>query len=245
MKVIIALLLTLNVFAQFDSYLQGTFRSYPLGTALVSETGYGFKLYEKNKILYGYIRPAVHFQTSALVNYASTQLDIYPVSFFGFNIGKTKGAKSIDKLQGFDCSSVKCDGGVEKTYYSANLALAFKEYKLVNFYRRTQMDLENHQGYFAEEYSNLIGYNKDTLSSLTTLLGYDLNKDVMIGYLRLHNKMKNLNQKSTMNMLIGQYREDKKSYQLALGTFENRNEKTNFSMLLIFKYDFEKGLRLF
>ncbi|EQC43598.1 hypothetical protein [Bacteriovorax sp. Seq25_V] len=244
-KITLLLLITFNTFANLDYFLVGNFRSYPIGSALTGEVGYGKKVYEKNKILYGYVRPAINLQTSALINQASAQVDFFPVSFFGFYAGKTIGAKSTKKLQGFDCDTIKCDGGVSKSYIGTSLALAYKGVKFVSNYRRTTMDLDNHQGYFGEEFSNLIGLDKDRLSAYTGVLGYDLNPENFLAALYINNKMKNTGQTSQMKMMLYQYKPKNIAYQAAMGIFENRHGSELFSVLLMFKWDLEKGVRLF
>ncbi len=244
-KLIVMVFLSVSSYAELDYFLAGSFRSYPIGTAITAEIGKGFKFYEKNKILYGYLRPAINVQSSALINQASAQIDFYPVSFLGFYAGRGIGAKSTKKLQGFDCDVIKCDGGVSKTYFGVNLALAYKKLKFVSYLRRTQVDLNNHQGYFAEEFSNLIGLDKDRLTSYTGILGYDLDAKNFLALLYLSNKMQNTDQSSKMKMLLYQYRPDKVSYQAALGTFENRVASEHLALLLMFKWEFEKGVRLF
>lgn len=248
MKLLVTALLLLtvssNIYSQTDYFLQTSLRSYPVGAAVSAEAGHGLKLYEVNNVLYGYVRAAANVQSSVVINYASVQVDIYPVSFFGLYAGKTIGQRSAKKLHGFDCDEVKCDNNLDKMYYGANLALAYKKIKFVNYYRKTNITPEDNTIY-AEEYSNLIAIDKDILSTHTSLLGYDLNEKNMLGLLYLKNKIKNNDQSSQMTMLLLQHKVDKKSYQIAIGEFENRNNKSHFAGLFLFKWDFEKGLRLF
>lgn len=245
MKTLIIFLLMANAFSQTDYFVQGSLRSYPMGTAVNAEVGEGYKFYDKDKVLYGYIRAALNLQSSVLVNYAQAQLELYPVSFLGFYAGKAYGKRSSKKLQGFDCEEIECETDLAKNYFGINLALAFKNIKFINFYKRSTLDSKQENKYFAEEYSNLIGINEDTLISHTSILGYDLNEENMIGLLYLRNQMHNLDQESVMKMFVWQKKVDDKSFQLGAGEFKTREDVSHFGALLLFKWDMVKGVRLF
>lgn len=245
MKILICLLITLNLFAKTDYFLQGSLRTYPIGTALNAEIGEGYKFYDRNKILYGYVRAAANAQTSVLVNYIGAQVELYPVSFFGIYAGKSIGKRSTKKLQGFDCDEIHCDTKLNKDYYGANLALAYKGIKFINFYKKVRLDTKTDNEYFADEYSNLIGVSRDTVSSLMTILGYDLDENNMLGLLQLKSMINNLDQESTMRMFLWQHKKEDKSYQFGIGNFNNRNDKNFLGGIFLIKWDLEKGVRLF
>lgn len=245
MKVLILILLMTSSFAKTDYFLQGSLRSYPLGTAVNAELGEGYKFYDQDKVFYGYVRAAVNLQSSVLVNYAQAQVEFFPVSFLGFYYGKSYGKRSSKKLQGFDCDEIECETDMSKNYFGVNLALAFKGIKFVNFYKRSSLDSKQENKYFAEEFSNLVGINKDILITHTSLLGYDLNENQMLGVLYLRNQMHNLNEKSVMTMLLWQQKYDDKSIQVGIGKFQNRESLSHFGTLILFKWDLEKGVRLF
>lgn len=245
LKFILITIFTFISFAQVDYSLSGSLRTYTKGVAVVSDAGYGYKFWEKDKIMYGYIRPSINLQTSILVNYASAQLDFYPVSFIGFYAGKSIGAKSIDELQGIDCKSIKCDGGVSKNYYGTNIALALSKIKFIHTFKLQQIDLKNHQGLFAEEFSNLIGRDKDVLITNTSILGFQASENSLLGLIYLQNNIKNNNQSSSMQMLLYQYKYENSSYGVAVGNHKNRFDHDHLSMLFLFKWDPQKGVRLF
>ena len=254
---ILAALYSLKSWAELDYNFKGTLRTYPTGIAATSEVGYGYKLWGSGDVMYGYIRPGINIQKSGVVNYAGAQLDFFPVSFFGVSYGKTYGKKDHDDFSGFDCVELLCEHSVEKDILKVSLVLAVKKFKLLYFYN--QQDFKNKTGFsfFAEEFSNLVGFQDAKLKTNVAVLGYDLSKDLMLGLLGMFNEIENSNtnlgsslvnvgtNKSNMMMLIGNLKRKNISYQLGLGAFENRYDKTHFSGLFVVTWNGAKGLRLF
>jgi len=241
-------LYALSTFAEVDYSVQTTVRTYPMGASLDADIGYGYKFWEssKNKAFYGYMRPSAQVKTSGLVNYISQQIDIYPISFLGFYGGRSTGFRNLNELQGFDCAnSVNCGADVTKGYAGANLALAYKNFILLNLYRIEEVDYDTNDLFIAEETSNLVVSDNDKIKSLTSVLGYKLSETKMLAILNVSYKSDDYNQKSNMLMGLAQLTKDKSSYQLGLGTFRNRNKKNHFSALFMYKWSGAKGLRLF
>jgi len=244
----VLVLYAFSTFAKSDYSLQGTIRSYPMGASIDADLGHSLKLWKsnKNKAFYGYVRPSVSLKTSGLVNYVSQQVDIFPISFFGAYVGRSNGLRNLTELQGFDCDTVNCGSDLSKGYFGVNLALAHKQWVFLNLYRHEELSYDEASvRNFAEETSNLIVKDEDTMKSNTTVLGYNINEKIMIAALNVLYKTKELNQESKMLMGLGQYKLGKLSYQLGLGKFKNRNDKNHFSGLFIIKWSGEKGLRLF
>lgn len=248
----------LKSYAQLDYNLKGTYRSYPSGIAANSDIGYGKKIWgEDSKVMYGYLRTGVNIQTSALVNYVGAQFDFYPVSFLGLSYGKTYGKKSYDDFSGFDCSELTCKHSVEKDTLSVNLALAYKKFKFIYNYKKQDFKNKTGNSFFAEEFSNLIGYKDAKLVTHTTVYGFDLSRNFMIGLLGVYNKMTNPSSidaissvdvgtgDSLMAMLIGSYKKKKITYQVGLGAFENRKNNQNFAALFIVNWNGSLGVKLF
>ena len=81
------LTLNFNSFAQIDYKVGNAARTYPTALSFKGELGYAQKIWGDTKgINYGYVRPSLTAQTSAVVNYVHTRLEFYPISFFGINI---------------------------------------------------------------------------------------------------------------------------------------------------------------
>ncbi len=245
MILIFAAFYALKSLGNVDYDVRASLRGYPSGIAVQSDIGYGQKLWGKDDVMYGYIRPGINLQSSAVVNYAGAQLDFYPISFFGVSVGKTYGNRSYDDFQGFNCQELSCENSIEKTHLAINLALAYKKVKFINFYKKQDFDNKTPGSFFAEEFSNLVGFEGDKLATNASILGYDINKNLMIAYLHMYNKMENTNQRSRMNLILGNYKKGQFTYQVGAGNFYNRNSKNHFSALFVVKWTGAKGLRLF
>ena len=235
----------LKSFGKLDYDLRLASRSYPQGIAAQSDIGYGYKLWEKDKVMYGYLRPGLNFQASGVVNYAGAQLDFYPVSFIGISYGKTYGHRSFDEFQGFDCQSISCENSIEKNHLGVNIALSYKNIKLINLYKKQDFSNETPGQFFAEEYSNLVGFEDDELTTNVTLLGYQLTEKLLIGFFHMYNKMERTNQISRARLLMGNFTSGDFVYQAGIGAFENRNKVDHLSAIFILSWKGAKGLRLF
>ena len=242
---IFAALYALKSFGNLDYDLRFTSRSYPQGMAFQSDIGYGHKLWGSGDVMYGYIRPGINFQASGVVNYAAAQLDFYPVSFLGFSVGKTYGNRSFDKFQGFDCETLSCENSIEKNHLAVNLALGFKNLKLINLFKRQDFENESPNQFFAEEFSNLVGFEDDELTTNITFLAYEFNKNFLLGLFHMYNKMDKTAQRSRTNLIMANFISGNFTYQTGIGTFNNRNDIDHFSALFIINWKGAKGLRLF
>lgn len=244
---VFTLCLLTNSFAKtdWDYRFQGSFRSYPQGGAIDSDLGVGKLLWKKNPILYGYVRSSLQLKTSAIVNYATAQLEVFPVSFIGLYIAKSYGHRSLTNLQGFDCLEVNCTSSVRKNLFGMNVALAYKKFKLVHFFRQEQIHYKDKANSFAEELSNLILTQNDKLDSFTTIFGRDLKDQWFVGALHLYSKAHHSASFSSMNFLVVQKTIERWSFQGGVGKFRTSLGKDHLSSLFIIRYNGKKGLRLF
>jgi hypothetical protein len=110
MKYFILFLCSLSFWAragQFDLNYGVQGRSLPsFGAELYADGGYGQLLWgkkENNKdFLFGLVRPALGASTSAVINSAKAELEIYPISILGFVAGRQIIHSNFD-FPFFDC----------------------------------------------------------------------------------------------------------------------------------------------
>ena len=242
---IFAAFYALRSFGQMDYDLRATVRSYPRGLAFQSDVGYAQKIWGNDDVMYGYIRSGLNLQSSVVVNYLGAQVDFYPISFLGISFGKTLGHRDYDEFQGFNCETLSCTNSIEKTHLGVNLALAYKNLKFINFYKKQDFKNKTPGEFFAEEFSNLVGFEDDELVTNVSLLGYDINSKLMVGLLHMYNKMDKTSQRSRMNLFLANYTSGAFTYQLGLGEFYNRNSHRHLSSLFVVKWTGAKGLKLF
>ena len=102
-------------------------RTRPLGAAVYAESGYGYPLWgnwqDKEKFLYGYVRPWVRGATSVTVSAVEGAVSIYPVAPLGFTFGKAVNWRMNDNSREVDCWKVECGGRLDADFYTLDLVL--------------------------------------------------------------------------------------------------------------------------
>ena len=233
-------------YAQLDYKISHASRTLPSALSFKVDTGYSQKIWgETSDINYGYIRPSIAVQSSAVVNYIHTQVSIYPISFFGINFGKSKGTRNVTTLHNFDCERVECGGRTTRLFFGTDFALAYKKLSLLTYIKRESIELSDNTNIYADEFSTLEASGKESVTSLTNILAYQVTKKWTSAFLLVHNSTKNTAQKSIMTMALAQYQLDKWSFGIGLGNFHTKTRSNHFSSLLLISWNGKKGLRLY
>lgn len=236
---------SLPVKAEWDFKLEQLFRSFPTGFYIKSNLGYSKKFWKGNKpFLYGYIRPALNLQTSAVVNVVNPHLDFNPISFVNLYTGASYTNRNISKISNFDCEQVSCRGKLSRTYYGARVALALKKFVLVAGVKRTSVHFKTASNLsFADELSSTIASpSNDLLTQKTLMFGYKLSDDLMLAYMGQFNSMKNTKQKSKMHLMLARYGISK-DWELTAGpgVFETRAESNVLTVLSLLTWKFKEA----
>ncbi|EQC49389.1 hypothetical protein M899_1597 [Bacteriovorax sp. BSW11_IV] len=234
-----------EVMAQLDTRLGASARSYPSGAAIEGEFGYGQKIWDKDKILYGYIRPFVHLKSSLLVNSASAGVEFFPISFFGFSYTRMQGHRTLKEVQGRDCKATNCSSSVGKNIFSLNTALAYKDWVMLYQLRREFISYKDEASLFSDEFSGVLLTRSDRQDIHTLVIGFRPYKEWLIGGLQIYAKGKNTDDFSSYRGLLMQKTSNVWSYGLGVGLFRNIEDHTHGSALFLLKYNLINGLRLF
>ena len=129
MKVLI-LLISLNLFAQFDLSLGTSARSFPaVGAEVFVDSGYNQVLWgkgDKKNPLYGLIRPALTVASSVVVNNYDARIEFYPISFIGLVRGYKHINSKFEDFPFFDCENVRCMGDIKRDYTRAKIGIGAK-----------------------------------------------------------------------------------------------------------------------
>ena len=98
---------------QLDYSVRAVGRSYSLGFLTEGTAGYSQPVWgdPASGPMFGYVRPSAAFGTSGLTNVARADIELYPVSILGVRLGRSWTHRA-NKLPGFDCKSMRCDGWV-------------------------------------------------------------------------------------------------------------------------------------
>lgn len=244
--------------ASYDLRFETFARSLPVGAYARGEIGYGVPLWQHQGPLYGFIRPYLRFQTSALVNSLQGGLEFYPISFLGLYAGKSFMIRSLKELDQVNCKqgNITCEtNNLQRNIFGAKLALKFG-----NFYAMTRAQWhqntikDNQQELFFDEQGTLLGLgSRDTLFQGVQILGYDITRSHGLGGLYKRNFMQKSRQDSSMSVLFYKhsfssfFSETKNPITLLVGpgVFHTRQDTDHLMLFALMQFSYEKGLTLF
>jgi len=169
-------LISLTSWAKFDltGGIQG--RTLPaLGAELYAESGYNQLLWGKKNepkdFLYGLIRPSVQLTSSAVINAAKAEVELFPLSIIGFSAGSQIIHSNFD-FPFFDCDIVDCDGEFRRNFVEAKMVLGAKGFIALGNYKIDTLTGNDSSKPMADWRNVIVGNNKrDTQIEKKLLLG--------------------------------------------------------------------------
>ncbi|MBK23130.1 MAG: hypothetical protein CME70_03915 [Halobacteriovorax sp.] len=235
----------MTVYSSWDFKVDQLFRSFPTGFYIKANGGYSYKFWEGEKdFAYGYLRPNLNLQTSAVVNVINPHLDFNPISFVNLFAGYSYTMRNISEISNFDCNQVICKADLNRKYYGARVALAYKNFLLLTGIKWTGVSLKDptSQNFADEQSSTIASAGKDRLIQKTLLFGYQLNKKLLLGYLGQYNHMQNLKQKTKMHIALTRFTFSK-NWELSAGPglFQTRTDANNFTVLSLLTWKFKEA----
>lgn len=231
---------------EFDYKVDSVLRSFPSGTFVAASLGAGLELWRKKGPLYGYVRPSVTAQSSAVVNSVRAELDIFPISFFGFYGGIETIKRDYEKFQAFQCENLICTNKMKRSYFGNRLALAYKKFYLMSDTRIERVEITDKVGEFADERASLIGRSLyDQRFEGRWVAGYKMRGDLSFGLLAVYNKMKYVQNSSTMWLGFSRYEWDHYALLIGGGLFKTKDNQNVGTVLINLNWVPNKGLRLF
>ncbi len=109
-----------------DARLGLNFRTYPIGAQIAGSFGLSKTFWGNAQTWkYGYARIASNLATSAVINRAGVEAQIYPISILGVSAGYDWALRSF-KPPFVSCGDLACLGRVDRAYLRGNLILAYK-----------------------------------------------------------------------------------------------------------------------
>lgn len=251
--IIVSRLLLLLIFisagpakASWDFKAEQLFRSFPTGFYLKANGGYSLKFWKsKSDFLYGYVRPSLQVQTSAVVNVVNPHLDFNPISFVNLFAGYSYTNRNLSEISNFNCEDVICRGKLKRKYYGSRIALTFKKFLLLTGVRWTRVHLQNPlltKGFADELSSTIASPGNDLLTQKTLIFGYQFTEKLLVGYLGQFNHMRNLDQDSKMHILLNRY-SIAKNWEISAGPgiFETRTGAKNLTVLSLLNWNFKSA----
>lgn len=230
----------------YDSFAQGVLRTYPSGGAVEVNGGASWFLWNGQGPFYGYLRPNANFQTSSVTNQLRLQLDIFPISFFGFFVGVEWNKRDYEEFDTFNCESVECSGQVRRRYVGHKMALAFHQFFFTSQWRLERLEMTDRAGVFVDVKGSILARSSyDQKLEGQMVFGYKLNSDHSIGVLNVYNSTKYYNQLSSMWLAIHRVEFGRWSLLSGAGFIKTRHSTKVGTALFILRWTPAKGLPLF
>jgi hypothetical protein len=240
-------LLSIQAFAlEVDYQARLVSRTYPIALAVQGDFGVGQKLWEANKVMYGYARLAGVYSASGVVNLAGVRGEIYPISFLGFFAQADKSQRDVD-LSIFDCDVIDCEGTVSRNRVGAKLGLAFGRFFLMSEYQIIDVEHDDSdKTLFADLQHSLEALSAgDEVKRLQLVAGFKLTKSwSMVGIYISQEMQKNYN-RDFMKLGGLQYESGNWAYLGTGGVFKNRQGANVATVLFAVIWKGKKGVKLF
>jgi hypothetical protein len=170
-------------FAKFDAATGFQARTQPMvGGEVYGELGWNQLLWGKEDSLFrGFLRPNILGATSVVVNSIKSELEFYPVSFLGFSYAYQK-VQSDFNFPFFDCEEIYCKGRQERRYFETRLALGYKGWILLTFWREDHVQYDQHNKPFGDFRKVIVGNaGHDLAHEVKMVFGKILAPKKMIG----------------------------------------------------------------
>ncbi|MEK6607992.1 MAG: hypothetical protein AABZ30_10055 [Myxococcota bacterium] len=143
----------------WDFAAGGGARLLPAAAAGYARAGYGKLLWGARRpgdFRYGYVRPTLTLQTSAVVNRVDAAVAVHPISFVGLAAGHMGSLRLID-TRDVDCDAVACRGLLGTSYLAGHLALGAGRFFAGGDGRLAWMRAPDAARPFVDEVSVLVG----------------------------------------------------------------------------------------
>ena len=177
----------------WDSKLGFNFRSYPLGAQATATLGYDFLLWDRStspKTVwhYGYLRGALNFATSAVVNRVGFELQAFPISIFGISVGYDWGLRNYTP-KWLDCQTYECNGRIDRKFIKGNLFGAYHSLVFAGTVRYEELRAYHTSKQFFDETTLLVGRNAgEHLLTLNPVLVYAIDDVWKAGAMSLYSR---------------------------------------------------------
>lgn len=235
------LISSLSVQAFFERQLSGVVSNRPFGLAVTAGLAYNYKIWDDSESAfwkYGYVRPKVAYDTSLLVNTAIAELQIYPVSIFGFSVGSSYAYRSVTKNEEYNCDQVSCKSELHRNYFRTNLNLGAG-----NFISSLSYQVEH---YYISHDDLLPSVDLGTLllipnengqqEKMVAFLGYKASDDIDVGVLEMFNQVTDsamdTKTKSEGQYVVARLKQGEFKYMGGFGTFGTDYNEKSFAAIL-------------
>jgi hypothetical protein len=235
--------------SNFDlSYgLQG--RTLPaLGAELYADSGYNQLLWGKKEspkdILYGLIRPSLGASSSAVVNSAKAEIEIFPISFIGLAVGRQYQNSNFE-FPFFDCEAVTCKGEYQRNYVESKMVLGFKGWILLGNYKVDTLLSPDKRIPMADWRNVIVGEPGEEVQIDKKLMFGKIFSNQMLGVLLENTRFEGSGERKESFAAIYQLRQKDTSYMMGIGAFHTDQQPMGFQFYFRIHHVALPSLKLF
>lgn len=165
-------------------------RTYPIGAQIVGTFGLGKSIWGDTKTWkYGYIRGGANLMTSAVVNRAGIELQLFPISILGFTVGYDTGVRNFIP-RWLDCDLYECTGRVDRKHARLNLVAAYSGFSLLFFARYEELRGFNSSNKLVFDETTLLLGNRsgENIFTMSPALLYKVGENTHVGMVSLYSR---------------------------------------------------------
>ncbi len=193
-------------------------RTYPIGAQIVGSLGVAYPLWGDTQTWkYGYVRAGLNLMTSAVVNRAGIEFQLFPISILGITAGYDTGVRNFIP-RWLQCDLYECTGRVDHKYLRLSFVAAAAGFSFMFITRYDEMRgfAQSSKPVF-DEITLLLGKrNGENVITFNPALLYKVGDKTSVGlaslysraldtggYSHLYGPVVNLNPNPKFNALIG------------------------------------------
>lgn len=165
---------------------------------------------------YGYVRAGLNLMTSAVVNRAGIEFQVFPVSIAGITVGYDTGVRNFVP-KWLDCNLYECTGRVDRKHIRLNLVAAYAGFSMMVITRYEELRGFGSSKPVFDETTLLLGRRSgENVFTLNPAILYKVGEHTSVGFASLYSRaidtggyshlygpVVNLNPQPKFNALIG------------------------------------------
>ncbi len=234
-------------------------KSYPLGGMVTGYLGYGQKIWSTETDStnsnespsaspdwhFGYVRPNVELQTTAVTNRITGALDFYPVSILGLTAGGGADFRNYDHFSGIDCVRFACSDAITFQFAQAKLIGGIDRLSFIATARYDFYYAQDSSRPFYDYMSYLTGFaGHDDLRGLTLISLFKMNEALSVGGLGIFQQMVLNHCNSGEIFAIANVNRGLWQLSAGIGAFHSDHQPVKPSVLFLLTYTADKSIGL-
>lgn len=245
----LVLLSSLSLWAKFDLNYGVQGRTLPgIGAELYADSGYGQLLWGKKEnpkdVLYGLIRPSLGVSTSAVVNNAKAEIEIFPISFIGFAVGRQYQNSNFE-FPFFDCNAVTCKGEYQRNYVESKMVLGFKGWIVLGNYKVDTLLSPDEDVPMADWRNVIVGEPGEEVQIDKKLMVGKMFSNKMVGVLIENTRFEGSGERKESFVGLYQVQQKDTSYMMGVGGFHTDQQPMGFQFYFRIHHVALPSLKLF